>query len=272
MDALNLESLKGALCEHFTRDLEIVARGASVRVVLPTVDLYGDSLVFTLGGSGHARYLSDEGFAYHQIMELTNTANPQADIWRRVGEIAMRHGVRFEDGELLADATSNSEIAYGLLGLSAALTESLYLGRSSVAPFGVRFEEEVGLFLRDHRIPHEVGQKILGQSKAPHRIDFLIKSHKSQREIVAQAVASEQSMRRALNVFYDLTEGSNEYIPIAFVDDERSGYSNTTFTQLNHKANVFIWTERARFLEYWNEAQQPALDRQTWPIPNTETA
>lgn len=267
MNTADLAGLSGALCEELAGGVEVLPRGESLLILLPFVDGHGDSLAIVVEDDVGGWILSDDGLAFHQVIELTGIHNPEAAIWRRMDEIATRHGVEFNGGQFIAEAADIRSVGRELLRLSAAISEALHVGRAAAPRIGLRFDEEVGLFLQDNKIPFVADQKVIGSSKAPHRVDFVIKNSK---EIVAQAVASELSMRRALNIFYDLTEQSGEYIPVAFVDNEKSGLSNTTFTQLSYKANVFVWSQRARFLDYWNRAHQVPQDNATLRIPGTE--
>lgn len=265
---MNRDALLRALCSALTADVALVERAGRAVVLLPVEDTYGDSLAVGLEERDDGFVVSDEGFTIRSIMDVTGTTKPTADLWRRVGEIAHRHGITFAGGELYAVAPDVESLGRALLSLSSSMSEALYLGHSLVTTFGIRFDEEVGLYLRDHQINYLADITIYGPSKAPHTVDFIIPNSK---DIVAQAIASEQSMRRALNIFYDLTENNDEFVPVAFVDEQRQGYSNSTFTQLSYKANVFMWGQRERFVDYWRRAHTTApRDPGTIPIPGTE--
>ncbi|MBA4158299.1 MAG: DUF1828 domain-containing protein [Gemmatimonadetes bacterium] len=267
MNGITLDHLSNALCDELASGIELRPRDDRTVVLLPFVDGYGDSLAVVIEEAEEGFFLTDEGYTFGQVAEFTGTTDSGAAVWRRLGEIALRHGVTFEGVELLTDAPDMRAVARGLLRLSSAITEALHIGRLSVPAVGVPFDEEIKLFLRDHQIPFETNQQVIGSSKAPHRVDFIIRNSK---EIVAQAIGSEQSMRRALNIFYDLTELSGDYIPVAFLDDEKEGYSNTTYTQLSYKADVFAWSQRNRFLEYWYRKHTAPQDTATRPIPEPQ--
>jgi hypothetical protein len=81
--------------------------------------------------------------------------------------------------------------------MASGIGESLQVGRIQVQPPGVRFQDEVGLFLADHQITYVGDGHLVGRSGVRHRVDFLLRNG---RVTALQAVASEQSMRRSLNI------------------------------------------------------------------------
>jgi hypothetical protein len=253
-------TVRTALCEKLNGRLRLIPDGGDVRIVIPDADPNGDPLLFVLEEGEGESFITDAGFVYHYLLGATRVADPKAELWRRVEETASRYGFNFAAGEISAPVTDAGAVADGILSLCAVAAEAFGLAHAYTSPFAVRFEEEVGYFLTEASIPFRTGESIVGSSGAKLRVDFLIENT---RELVTQAVASENSMRRAVNIFYDLTEGSREYLPIAFVDDAKRHYSNVTFAQLNHKANVFTWGERRRFIDYWASAHRTDGDQET---------
>lgn len=264
---VSLPDVWAELCRAIN-DVDVREDGSDIFLTLPFCDPYGDRVTVVLERGEEHAFVTDAGAVYHYLVTATGVSNPDAELWDRVGEIAARHGLEFGAGEIYVEVRNASGVAASLLALSAAASEAFGIARAFTRPSPIRFDEEVEHFLREADIPYRANASIIGSSKALHRVDFVIEGS---REIVAQAVGSENSMRRTLNVFYDLTERSTEYIPVAFVDEARKGYSNVTFQQLSHKANVFFWAQRQEFLNYWRQASAAIADRETLehgpPVP-----
>jgi hypothetical protein len=257
-----LAELRSALCEHLSAAVHVTPDGRDVKIGVPVTDPYGDALSFILeeGEDGHAHFLTDAGLVYEHLLGATRISDPGADIWDQVEAIAARHGFSLNAGEINIPITDTSTLARSVLNLCATCSECFGLAHSYWRPLVVRFDEEVEHFLRENEIPHKQGETVYGASDAPLRVDFVVNGT---RPIVAQAVASENTMRRAVNIFYDLGEGADEFIGYAFVDEEKRNYSNVTFAQLSHKANVVLWSERSRFVDYWKRTRDRVEDTDT---------
>lgn len=255
---LRQPDLARALCEHLSDEISVERDDHGYLALLPFTDLYGDSIQIRITEGVDGYRISDDGFAHHELAAITGAVKSESDIWSRVDEVAARFGVVFEDGELSADASTSHELGDAALSLAQAIIESLHLGRLTVPTVGIQFSEEVELFFKDHDFAHVTGERIQGVSGAKHKVDFVFQNGSLH---VAQAVASEQSMRRSLNIFYDVTELNKAIQPVAFVDDERSVYSNATFQQLAYKAKVFQWSKRDDFIDYWQDIHRPSRGR-----------
>jgi len=241
--------LAGSLCDYFATQVVVEGNEQESIALLPMRDLHGDSITLYIESSPYGLSVSDGGFVHHELAAMSGSVKADAEIWTRVEEVAKRFGIAFDGGELNASVGSVDQLGGVALAIASAVTESLYLGRGTIPSVSVQFWEEVELFFRDNEIVHETGSRLLGVSGAKHKIDFVLQNGSVH---VVQAIASEQSMRRSLNIFYDLTEGSSVMRPIAFVDNEKSGYSNSSFQQLSYKARVFEWRQRGLFLDYWS--------------------
>jgi hypothetical protein len=249
MTTIRATHLAGSLCDYFSKEILVEREERGLVALLPFKDPYGDSIRLYLdplptGGVA----ISDGGFAHHELAAITGATKADAETWLRVAEIARRFGVEFDGGELNTEVTSVAHIGEGSFAVSSAVTESLHYGRASLPSVAIQFADEVELFLGDHSVRFLVSQKLKGVSGAKHKVDFVLQNGSAH---VAQAIASEQSMRRSLNIFYDLAETELSFKPLAFVDTEKNSYSNATFQQLAYKAQVFEWREKGRFLEYW---------------------
>jgi hypothetical protein len=249
--------LAHSLCSYLSETIAVEPRDEGVVAVLPMTDIFGDSIEVLIESEDDSLVLRDGGFVHHEVAGMLGAIRADADIWDRVATIASRLGIEFVNGELSATISNRNELGTAILSLSSTIAEALYLGRSHVQPIAVQFWEEVELFLRDNTISHVQGQTIAGVSGAKHRVDFVLQNGRMH---VAQAVGSEQSMRRSLNIFYDITDADHRIVPLAFIDDERESYSNATFQQLSYKARVFPWKRRHEFLDYWS-ARHRGADR-----------
>ena len=247
MPDISSSLLSRALCAHFSADLTVEASPEGIVAVLPMTDIYGDSISLYVTAADNGFYLTDGGYAHHELSAALGTSRADHDIWGRVGDLANHFVVAVEGGELNALAASESELGAVTMALAQAVAESMCLHRGAVPSVSVQFWEEVELFFSDNRIPHEIGQRIAGTSGAKHKVDFVLLNGSAH---VTQAIASEQSLRRSLNIFYDVTEKDPSLKPLAFIDDAK-GYSNASFQQLAYKATVFEWAQRSEFLRYW---------------------
>lgn len=248
MSPLTASDLSESLCNAFKHDIEIVRRGRYTVALLPQVDTHGDGLEIVIEDFAGGWLLTDHGLAHAYLASLTGAVEEDADIWDRVETIANRHGLEFVNGELRASAAGKGAVGPVLIELAAAIGESMQLGRGQGQQPTVRFQDEVALFLVDQRVGFVTDQYLAGGSGVRHKVDFLLRNGRTS---VAQAIASEQTMRRTLNIFYDLAEASTQVDHVAFVDDAKPSYSNATFQQLSYKARVFLWGQREAFLEYW---------------------
>lgn len=252
MPELTSAVLSKALCKHFTDEVRIDSSRDGLVAVLPLTDIYGDCISLYVEPVDGGYYLTDGGFAHHELSAALGTSKADHDIWTRVEELANHFGVDFDGGELNATAASGSELGAVTMALAQAVAESMSLHRGVVPPVSVQFWEEVELFFSDNKILHEVNQRILGTSGAKHKIDFVLRNGSAH---VAQAIASEQSLRRSLNIFYDVTEKDPALKPLAFIDDAKA-YSSASFQQLAYKATVFQWKQRSEFLRYWDRVHR----------------
>lgn len=252
MPELTSAVLSKALCAHFTEEVRVDASVDGLVAVLPFTDIYGDCISLYIEPVDDGYYLTDGGFAHHELSAALGTSKADHNIWNRVGELANHFGVDFDGGELNAVAASRGELGAVTMALAQAVAESMSLHRGVVPPVSVQFWEEVELFLSDNQITHEVNQRILGTSGAKHKIDFVLRNGSAH---VAQAIASEQSLRRSLNIFYDVTEKDLLLKPVAFIDDAKE-YSSASFQQLAYKATVFQWDKRVEFLRYWESVHR----------------
>ena len=248
MPRLSASELSKALCEYLTLEIAVAPSGDGVLALLPMTDIYGDSVELFIQASESGYLLTDGGYAHHELSAALGTSRADAEIWQRVSEVAAHCGVAFDGGELNAHAEGPSELGAMTMALAQAVAESMSLCRVAVPPVAVQFAEEVELFFNDNKIVYEAGHKLLGTSGARHRIDFMLRNGAVH---VAQAIASEQSLRRSLNIFYDVTDKVGGALrPLAFIDDAKT-YSNASFQQLAYKASVFEWARRSDFLRYW---------------------
>lgn len=257
---ISAADLGRALCDHFSSAITVApddhaGRRGGVIATLPVRDLYGDDVSLYIDAERGAYMVTDGGFAFRELASLTGTVRPDADLWNDVEDVARRHGVAFDGGELNVEVAAVRAVGSAAAAVAQAVVEALYLGRGRVPNVAAPFIDEVDLFLRDHSIRYEANARLDGVSGARHRVDFVLHNGTPH---VAQAVASEQAMRRSLNLFYDLAEGTPAVRPIAFIDEERPGYANATFQQLAYKAQVFEWRRRDEFLAYWAKAHQSA--------------
>lgn len=241
--------LSQALCAHFAKEVVIEPSATGVMALLPFTDIYGDSISLYVEESDGSFYLTDGGYAHHELSAALGTSRIDHELWPRVAELAAHFGVDFDGGELNAIAKSNRELGAVTMALAQAVAEAMSLHRGVVPSVSVQFWEEVELFLNDNKIVHETGQRLIGISGARHKLDFVLRNGSAH---VAQAIASEQSLRRSLNIFYDVTEKDVSLQPVAFIDDAKE-YSNASFQQLAYKARVFEWEKRSEFLRYWRE-------------------
>lgn len=260
--AISAADLGRSLCDHFSSAIAVAPddhaeHQGSVVATLPVRDLYGDDISLYIDAERDAYVVTDGGFAFRELAALTGTVRPEAELWSDVEDVARRHGVAFDGGELNVEVAAVRAVGSAAAAVAQAIVEALYLGRGRVPNVAAPFIDEVDLFLRDHNIRYEANARLDGVSGARHRVDFVLHNGAPH---VAQAVASEQAMRRSLNLFYDLAERTPGVRPIAFIDEERPGYANATFQQLAYKAQVFEWRQRDEFLAYWAKAHE-AVDR-----------
>jgi hypothetical protein len=252
MVELSSAVLSKALCKHFTEEVRVDTTPDGLVAVLPFLDIYGDCISLYVQPVDDGYYLTDGGFAHHELSASLGTSKADHNIWIRVEELANHFGVDFDGGELNAVAASGGELGAVSMALAQAVAESMSLHRGVVPPVSVQFWEEVELFLSDNRIAHTVNQRVLGTSGANHKVDFVLQNGSAH---VAQAIASEQSLRRSLNIFYYVTEKDPSLKPLAFIDDAKE-YSSASFQQLAYKANVFQWGKRTEFLRYWERVHR----------------
>jgi hypothetical protein len=253
MKKISHAELTESLCRYFSEAIELVEDGNELVALMPHKDPFGDSVTLYLRATPFGVQFSDGGFAHHELAGLTRSSKADAPIWTTVRGVAARYGVDFDGGELNATASDASALGSVAFALASCISESLHVARLGVSSSGVQFWEEVELFFRDNEVSFETGFAIPGVSGARHRVDFALRNKSLH---IAQAIASEQSMRRSLNIFYDVTEADREVQPVAFVDDDREGYSNATFQQLAYKAKVFRWRKRSEFVDYWHKANR----------------
>lgn len=249
MSRLTSSVLSQALCAHFAEEVVVEPLAAGVIALLPVTDAYGDSIALYVEESDGGFYLTDGGYAHHELSAALCTSRVDHEIWLRVAELAAHFGVDFDGGELNAIAKTKRELGAVTMALAQAIAEAMSLHRGAVPPVSIQFWEEVELFFNDNRIAHETGQRLVGISGAQHKIDFVLRNGSMH---VAQAIASEQSLRRSLNIFYDVTEKDASLRPVAFIDDAKE-YSNASYQQLAYKAKVFEWEKRSEFLRYWED-------------------
>lgn len=138
MSTLDTNGLRAALCGELTDAVEMYPANDGVRVLLPVTDVYGDSLSLVVESDSEGFVLTDHGATFRMITDLTGVRSPDAAVWRRVDEIALRHGVDFENGEFILDAADTLLLARGILRLAAAMVEAMYVGRAASPPAAPR--------------------------------------------------------------------------------------------------------------------------------------
>jgi hypothetical protein len=240
------------LCGAFAEETDVIERNGETVVLLPFTDHSGDSVeVMLRRHSAGSILLTDSGHVFQELAAGIGGSKPEHDTWVHVQEIANRYAVGWEGGNLFATVASDEALGEAVMALGWSIAEALGLERTHVQPPQIQFSEEIGMFLEENRIPFRAKQAIEGMSNAAHVVDFVLENG---RPHVVQAIASDSAMRRSLNMFYDLVERDPEILPVAFIDEEKQGYSNRAFQQLSYKAQVFLWGQRSQFLQYWRRA------------------
>lgn len=242
------DAIETQICRYFGENIRVADINDGVQVVMPLSDRFGD-LITVVIDEGQPPVVTDAGAVLYEVGSLTG-AKATDPVWGRVREIAHRRGLEWTDGELWMEASADGTgIGKALINVAVAIRDIIAAEQSRVPPVQIRFQEEVQLFLEDNQVPFTARQVMKGASGTPHRIDFVLMNDAVH---VAQAVASELSMRRSVNIFYDLLEADTAVQPIAFLDPTQPRYSNETFQQLAFKARIFNWAAREEFMEYWS--------------------
>lgn len=252
-DLMRSADLANALCEYFSRELRTREKSSDqLAVSFPLEDDSGDTIELLLEFEPEFGWVvTDGGHVAHEVGPLVMGTTTEDGAWAHVEQIAGASGLQWSDGEIWQRLGSVQESGEALLKVALAVRDALQVVPPAFAAAPrVKFQEEMQLFFDDQRIPYRSRVMVRGVSEIRHRVDFVLQNGHRQ---VAQGVATEGAMRRALNIFYDLIP--REVPVVAFVDDQRSEYNNETFQQLLYLVpSTFLWSRRNAFLEYW-EAQ-----------------
>ncbi len=248
MTELTQHHVAELLCGHFSASVEVRPGRDRWSIVLPLVDDLNDRIEVDLWRHNNQWIVSDSGLVHREVALRTGVEDSEERVWEEVQVAANGFDLNWGGGQLWTGVDAEDQLGEVILRLAEAILMSIQTSGRFVSEVKVRFWEEVRLFFDDSRIPYERNKKVVGVSQVPHRIDFALQNGHLH---LVQAIASEPSMRRSLNVFYDVLEAHPDIVPISFVDDAKSGYSNETFEQLSYKSDVYFWEDRARFTEYW---------------------
>lgn len=241
--------LAESLCRHFSQSIEVREGHDRWSILLPMVDDLGDPLRLAIWRHGGQWVLSDDGFVHREVALRTASEDPEDRVWDEVQVAARGFDLNWGGGQLWIELEEDKELGGGVMRMAEAMLMAVQAAGQFVSEVKVRFWEEVRLFFDDEKVPYRRNQRFVGISEVSHRIDFTLRNGHIH---LVQAIASESSMRRSLNVFYDVLEVQPDIVPIAFIDDAKAGYSNETFEQLAYKSDVFFWKDRGRFVDYWS--------------------
>ncbi|HEX7119843.1 MAG TPA: DUF1828 domain-containing protein [Longimicrobiales bacterium] len=250
MKNLNREEVVNSLCRFFDSEIDLERQSEGRFIVsTPFTDESGDVIDVYLEELQSGEWiLSDGGFVHQEVALLSGQTDPGAAIWRHVEELANEHDIRWGGGELWIPVIRHSDLGAALHHLATVVSKCIQVGKTQLHTPAVHFWEEVEIFFKDAGIPYQRNQQMQGISKVVHSLDFVLRNGQIH---AVQAVASELSMRRSLNIFWDIVERNRQVVPVAFIDDSRKGYSNDTFKLLSYKAKVVLWDHRGEFADYW---------------------
>lgn len=249
MTQIDQEWLGELLCGHFSQNVEVERRTDMWALTLPFLDELNDRVEVGLWKDGARWVVSDRGFVHREVALKSGAEKADASVWDEVTVAANGFDLKWGGGQLWQVA-DDAELADVVLRLAEAMLVSVQSAGQFVHEVNVRFWEEVKLFFDDSGISYERNKKFVGVSEVQHRVDFTLLNGATH---LVQAIASETSMRRSLNIFYDILDAQPSIRPVAFVDESKSGYSNETFEQLAFKSDLYFWKDRKDFSAYWAE-------------------